>query len=305
MPISGIYRITCKPSARNYVGYSCHVSRRWWHHKSVLRSGTHSNFALQLAWDKHGEENFEFVLLEECNRHLSCFYEQDWMEKLNAPLSRGGFNLMESVALPVCRSCSQKGHLTEYAKKKRKVFSIISPEGKTVSACGVNQFCREHNLNKNSLRRVMSGQAESHKGWKRVDHKEPEKRIFIDPLGREHAVSSAKELSILTGGKHVKDLYSFRCKSYKGWSYVGAFCKLGDSYYRKERKKIPSSWVAIGKNPYNDAKESRFTLIDCNGKELKCVGINKTAKRLGLSRSRLIKLCHGRIDNTNGYSLKS
>jgi group I intron endonuclease len=41
------------------------IEKRWALHRWYLRKGTHSNIHLQNAWNKDGEENFEFGILEE------------------------------------------------------------------------------------------------------------------------------------------------------------------------------------------------------------------------------------------------
>ena len=39
---------------------------RWDSHRSLLRNNKHFNQYLQNAWNKYGEKNFEFVVIEDC-----------------------------------------------------------------------------------------------------------------------------------------------------------------------------------------------------------------------------------------------
>lgn len=63
---SGVYAICCTLNERRYVGSSANVSKRWSRHRHMLRRGKHHSPHLQNAWNKYGEDAFEFVVLEEC-----------------------------------------------------------------------------------------------------------------------------------------------------------------------------------------------------------------------------------------------
>ena len=60
----GIYIIRNLVNDKIYVGSSVNIRRRFSQHKSTLRHNTHKNKHLQNAWNKHGEENFEFIVIE-------------------------------------------------------------------------------------------------------------------------------------------------------------------------------------------------------------------------------------------------
>ena len=59
-----------------YIGQSTNVIDRMAHHKSSLRHNRHESSFLQRSWNKYGEENFEFSILEECEEK-----EQDERER--------------------------------------------------------------------------------------------------------------------------------------------------------------------------------------------------------------------------------
>jgi len=61
---SAIYAIRHSASGKAYVGSAVRVLSRWNQHRSSLRKGKHHSRYLQAAWDKHGPEAFEFVILE-------------------------------------------------------------------------------------------------------------------------------------------------------------------------------------------------------------------------------------------------
>lgn len=64
----GIYGIVNKINGKTYVGQTGErFLRRYWHHQWKLRDNSHDNDYLQNAWNKYGEDNFEFIILEVVN----------------------------------------------------------------------------------------------------------------------------------------------------------------------------------------------------------------------------------------------
>jgi group I intron endonuclease len=66
--IAGIYKIVNKINGKYYVGSSKDICGfphgRWYQHKIHLRNNLHYNNHLQAAWNKYGEQNFDFVIIE-------------------------------------------------------------------------------------------------------------------------------------------------------------------------------------------------------------------------------------------------
>lgn len=60
-----IYKIINTVNGKFYVGSSIDTRRRFWNHKRLLRNGSHHCCHLQSSWNKHGEDAFEFVVIEE------------------------------------------------------------------------------------------------------------------------------------------------------------------------------------------------------------------------------------------------
>lgn len=65
--ICGIYMIENKVNKKAYVGQAVDIFGRWRRHIRELSGQYHYNRYLQRAWDKYGEENFEFSIIEECD----------------------------------------------------------------------------------------------------------------------------------------------------------------------------------------------------------------------------------------------
>lgn len=59
-----IYKIQNKINSKIYIGSSKSIRNRWKQHKWMLKRNKHYNKKLQNAWNKYGEKNFEFSILE-------------------------------------------------------------------------------------------------------------------------------------------------------------------------------------------------------------------------------------------------
>ena len=64
--VVGIYKITNKVNGKCYIGQSQDIATRFREHRYLLRQNKYSNKKIQNAWNKYGEENFTFEIIEEC-----------------------------------------------------------------------------------------------------------------------------------------------------------------------------------------------------------------------------------------------
>ena len=61
----GIYKIVNLVNRKVYIGQTKEsFQRRYWLHRWKLRNGNHDNSYLQRAWNKYGEDNFVFEVIE-------------------------------------------------------------------------------------------------------------------------------------------------------------------------------------------------------------------------------------------------
>lgn len=60
--VAGLYIIENKVNGKRYIGSSINIESRLWHHRSELNRNVHPNGHLQHAWNKYGEDIFEFKI---------------------------------------------------------------------------------------------------------------------------------------------------------------------------------------------------------------------------------------------------
>lgn len=93
----GIYRIRNLINNNCYYGSSKDINKRWERHKRDLTNKKHHNIILQRAWNKYGEYNFIFEIVEETDLVNILIREQYFLDKkptYNIGLkSSGGDNL--------------------------------------------------------------------------------------------------------------------------------------------------------------------------------------------------------------------
>lgn len=83
MKRSGIYSITNLVNGHRYVGSAVWLVRRWQRHRFDLDHNKHDNQHLQNAWNKYGQNQFAFEVLEYAAVADLVTIEQyyiDWME---------------------------------------------------------------------------------------------------------------------------------------------------------------------------------------------------------------------------------
>lgn len=78
-----IYEIKNLVNGKRYIGSTIHKKKRWGKHRRLLDQGNHTNIHLQRAFNRYGEESFEFSVIEEVDeeeglRDREQFYIDYW-----------------------------------------------------------------------------------------------------------------------------------------------------------------------------------------------------------------------------------
>ena len=80
--ITGVYIILNKITNKFYVGHSVDIYKRFNSHRYLLKNNRHHSIYLQRAWNKYGEDNFEFIIIKQgISEEESIILEQFYIDE--------------------------------------------------------------------------------------------------------------------------------------------------------------------------------------------------------------------------------
>lgn len=134
-PSPGIYKVTCLPTGKVYIGSTTDIRKRWLWHRSDLRAGKHHNRHLQNAWNKHGEAAFMFEILEMV-MFVEYLHEREqyWLDHFQAHNPQKGFNFGKVARAPWLG----RSHSTETRQKlsARSKANVTDEQIARITAAG-------------------------------------------------------------------------------------------------------------------------------------------------------------------------
>lgn len=160
--ICGIYCIECKIDGKKYIGLSRDIYERWKQHKKELKCNRHINRHLQFAWNKYGEENFSFYILEECVSEILGEREIYYIQKYDSLNQSAGYNLtsggdgtndvpiecrMPSIieqSMPVIKFSLEGEYLCEYLNCGQAANDVNGTDELIRRCCHKMDHCKTH-----------------------------------------------------------------------------------------------------------------------------------------------------------------
>lgn len=94
LSILGIYKIENIVNNKVYIGQSINIYERWLAHKRDLRNNKHHNYYLQNSYNKYGENNFTFEIIETCKEEVLSEREFYWINSFKSHNKNYGFNMV-------------------------------------------------------------------------------------------------------------------------------------------------------------------------------------------------------------------
>ena len=183
----GIYMITNYVNNKRYIGSSKNIAQRLWTHRSNLRHNTHSNEHLQHAWNKYGEENFNFTILEKCTIENQYDREQYYVDLLKSE-----YNMcIEIVKNPPITLTSRQKHSVTRKKlmaegliplTNNKPVYVYYKDGSFVGMWpSIRQAANALNIHYSSACRIIQGKDFQVKGYRFFTEKQNEVFPFKKP----------------------------------------------------------------------------------------------------------------------------
>ena len=112
--IVGIYKIENKFNGKVYIGQSIDINRRFKEHKNSLKNNKHHNTHLQYAFNKYGEDNFTFEIIDVCEIDELDALERLYINKYECKHDEWGYNLEDGG--------NENKKLSKAALEKRQEF---------------------------------------------------------------------------------------------------------------------------------------------------------------------------------------
>ncbi|OME49013.1 hypothetical protein BSK59_24860 [Paenibacillus odorifer] len=121
--VKGIYQILNRINNKVYIGSSINIKQRKSQHYHLLRTNNHPSNYLQKSWNKYGEHNFTFDILEEIfNEEELIKREQYWIDYKQSTNRTFGFNL--------CNASRRIGEWQQSLESKLKLSGEASKHAK-------------------------------------------------------------------------------------------------------------------------------------------------------------------------------
>lgn len=202
--MKGIYCISNNINNKCYIGSSKNIKLRKGGHISRLRNNRHPNQHLQNSWNKYGQDNFIFEILEqlpkECTTEELLAREQYYLDTLKPEYnilkiagSIEGYKHLEETKLKISKSMKGVRKSSEHTKHIRE-----SQQGKI--------FTEDH---KNKLSKAAKNRDKSTLEYKNT-------KIIIDNI----VYNSIKEASEITNIKYNTIQKRLSNDNFKNYQYV-------------------------------------------------------------------------------------
>lgn len=154
--VSGIYEIQNMRNGKRYIGQSKNLYRRQCSHLTKLKQGIHPNKHLQNAWNKYGEDAFQFHVLEYCPLEKLNLKECFWIDFYQT--NRIGYNIRID---PV----NNRG--VKWSKEhRRKMEQVMNDE---------NGWFKNHTIPKTTMEKAW--EASRKKVWTKEERERHSKRM--------------------------------------------------------------------------------------------------------------------------------
>lgn len=147
---SGVYTITNIINNRIYVGFASNMMKRKGQHFAKLRKRIHENERLQNSFNKYGEENFVFDVIERCEIEFLDSLEHYWAYWLDTHNPEIGFNIKPThpygreIMIQETKnkiSVKAKGHKRNTPQQRKAIKESISKSVVLINITSNTEYC--------------------------------------------------------------------------------------------------------------------------------------------------------------------
>jgi group I intron endonuclease len=200
----GVYKITNIVNDKCYIGSSKNIKKRWYEHKRRLRKGIHHSQYLQKSFNKYGENNFVFEMLDYCEPDELLVIEQQYFDEIKP----------EYIILKIAgrvdgyrHTEETKARLREISKNQKRKPCSDETKIKISEANKGKIFTDEHKekLSKAHLGKTLSDEHKSN----------------IKIKTNSEVMRQKQELSVVSRLKNKKRLNKKRCEEISNQNSIG------------------------------------------------------------------------------------
>lgn len=138
--LPGVYAIINTVNGKRYVGSSTRsIRNRWRQHRLTLKANCHDNGYLQRAWNKYGEQVFDWQVLENCEPEQCLAREQFWIDELRSVKGPAGYNICPTAGNSRGTKHTEETKRRMSALKRGKSQSPEAIENRRIATTGLKR----------------------------------------------------------------------------------------------------------------------------------------------------------------------